>query len=151
MSETAKIYGSGSGTHSAYAIEARTTYSEPVIHRSGMILTKEWQRVRIKVVQCTRSDHGQHGGSMIGDIPVHNFCPEADRLNLVDFDAAYAFAHLFLSQGSAEQFSTSLCMECRIVEVEVKYSYETRHLKDGEPISLHAKRRDYFVRTQEPA
>lgn len=139
---TKKIYGSGTGAHSAYVLEARTIKGAGIKpHPCGMLISELWERVPIRVVTCDRPDHsGVGSASIVGDIPIEHYnCYMAYKLNMLDFDAAYAFAHVFIKQGG---FASGI--ECRIVEVEISYSYETKHIQDGPPITLWGRTRSYF-------
>ena len=127
-------YGNGRGTERLYAIEARTTYPEPQMV-NGMILTREWRRVPIRHVD---------GGALI----------EADPRQIAatpHVPAGYRFPAAKLAEGLAARDQAvllaqrfhmqpdgriGLCIQTRLVEVEVTYSYDTKEIGVTEPYSM---------------
>jgi hypothetical protein len=141
-----KSFGNGSGTHRAYAIEIRTTYHDPQPWE-GMIIDKEWRRVPIRLIRCDRPDHPSSLAQVNG-IPVKNFNHEADNLNLMDFHAAYAAACTIHAQiNNSSIFSSALCIETRLVEVEIKYSWSAEAKRYGKEFNVHELSRSHAWET----
>lgn len=124
MSE--KTYGSASGTTQVYVVEARTTSGKITII-AGNALSPEWRRVnfaqsKIGVPNCT-----------------YHIISERYAPGLFTYEAALALAHWFLTIPAGERATIlpmhPLCVQARIVKVELKYSYETKEVGVGEAIS----------------
>jgi hypothetical protein len=131
MGETKKSYGSGSASTTGYTVEVRSTFPTPEIHPLGFIIDGEWRRAPYRLSKCDRTDHNHYQSGKIGDIPVWNYDHMVDHLELLNFNAAYALA----CQIQAQLWNGG-CVECRLVTVRVKYSYEAAEESTGEPISL---------------
>lgn len=134
----AESYGAGRGSARGYAVEIRTTYTEAQLHQSGFLVEREWKRFPVQIVRCDRNDHNNFQSGKIGEIPVYNYCHELDNLNLMNFEAAYALA-VQLQTGGLH----SICLETRLVEVEVKYSYGATAVAIGQPLSLNKLHGEY--------
>jgi len=131
----AKSYGSGSGEHIAYAVEARSTYTEPQTH-CGMLLDNRWRRVEFM--------EGSPG------VQINNYDPVSDHLRLMNYSAACALAAWFLAGYSwrdmSRHSSHGLCVEVRLVKVKVKYTYSSEEVGVGEPLNSHeAERAEIFT------
>jgi hypothetical protein len=114
-------YGGGSGESHLYAVEARSTFGKPKVVSKDLILDNKWRRV--PTYQATWG------------VPNNTLVPIDDlHLNLLSHRAALAIAHLFLAQLDADYFSAT-CVEVRLVEVKVKYSYSTEEMGVGEIIN----------------
>jgi hypothetical protein len=102
-----KSNGSGSGTDVAYSVEARLAYPTPRMV-CGHLLDARWQRVEFEKSRT---------GIPVKDrlFPVHN------TLGLFGYQAAQALRWWFLAQADVE-FSC-LCIETRLIEHKVQYSY----------------------------
>lgn len=130
-------FGSASGTHSAYVVEVRGVLSEPFQHSSGFTITGEWRKFPAHVARCDIHPKSWHTG-LIGDIPVYNLCcRQADELNLMDFNAAYTLACLLQTQAAMGQG-----IRCRLVEVEVIFSWSAKGVGVSPEISLFDLRRE---------
>lgn len=126
-----RTYGGGHGTDVYFTIEARTTVSPAVIGPvdtfgvRDFILTDKWQRVPIERSAC--------------GVPIRSWnLPDhavALSLDLLNYEAAVALAHLFIAQLVAPAFRSVHDVEVRLVKVELKYSFETKELGVGEIIN----------------
>jgi hypothetical protein len=126
-----RSYGSGHGTDIYFTLEARTTVSPALIGpvdplgTRNFILTDKWQRVPISRAEC--------GVPILSyDLPGNAI---ARTLDLVNYEAAMALAHLFIAQLVAPVFSSIHDVEVRLVKVELRHSFETRELGVGEIIN----------------
>ena len=126
-----RSYGGGHGTDTYFTLEARATVSPALIGTvdvfgvTDFILTDKWQRVPISLAEC--------------GVPVRSWnLPDhaaASTLDLLNYEAAIALAHLFVAQLTAPVFRSVHDVEVRLVKVELKYSFETRELGVGEIIN----------------
>ena len=119
-----RTYGGGSGTERLYFVEARYTFDRPLIIAAEFprefVLDREWRRLP-----------ADHESPLI--VPVRpNVSPRFGH-DLVNYEAALALAYLFLSSLAVGYQSG--CVECRIVEVELSYTYETVERGVGEIIN----------------
>lgn len=107
---------SGNGTDHAYTVEARLAYPEP---RSvvGQILDTRWRQVAF--VEST-----------VGVPARPRYAPWGAFLSdKLSYQAAQALRWWFLA--NAEQEFSCLCIETRLVEHEIKYSYSSTAIKAG--------------------
>jgi hypothetical protein len=139
--EIKREYGSGSGTSFAYAIEIRGILPDPFEHPNGFLVTKDWRRIPIKINHCDLHSGDYHSG-VVGNIPVRNFSSLSggveDHLNLLDFDAAYTLACMLQVQANVLRGQSVVC---RLVEVEIKYSFSAKASKVTDEICLFEQRR----------
>jgi len=152
MDQEVKVeYGSGSGTTSAYAVEVRGILPDPFEHPNGFMVTKDWRRYPVRVMHCDIHQKGFHSG-IVGDIPVRNFTGLSggveDHLNLMDFDAAYTLACLIQTQADTWSGKSVVC---RLVEIEVKYSWSAKAVKVTDEISIFDLRRSLKHTAIEPS
>ena len=141
-------YGNGSGENVLYAIEARASYPEPVAC-NGMILTKEWRRVPVRIVSagCLVDVSGAEMAAT-PHVPSDRWeTPHARLAGLIDRPQAKLLAQRFQMQADGR---VALCVETRLVAVKLKYSYSTEELGVGEPFSLFENTRSLEpVKTRE--
>jgi hypothetical protein len=120
--EQGRTYGGGSGEARLYAVEARCTYYSPCMVSDNLVLDRTWRLVPFQ--------YGSPG------IPTRTWIPlRQDHLPLVNYQAAKAYAEVFLAELHANLIAGASCVECRIIEVGVKYSYSTSELGVGEIIN----------------
>jgi hypothetical protein len=134
MSE--RSYGAGSGTSRHYIVEARST-SDPKVVTERFVLDHEWRQIPT----CGKPEQG---------ISSLNWNALADQLRLMDHTCALAIAHTFLAQLNATIMG-ALCVEVRLVEVQLDYSYSTKEIGVGPIINRTDGEREKFVpREAEP-
>jgi hypothetical protein len=142
MAEENRSIGAGSGKNRAYFVEVRGVLPQAFQHPNGFLVTKDWTRVPIEVKHCDIHNKNYHSG-IVGDIPVRNLSALSggveDHLNLLDFDAAYTLACLVQTQADSWKGRSLIC---RLVEVEVEYSWSTKIIGASKEISLFELRRD---------
>ena len=104
--------GSGSGVDTVYGVEARYAYPEPRII-CGQVFDNRWRQVYFK--------------EAAGGVPINNSqqCPRAALDGLYNYEAAQALRWWFHAQAAADTFGSSICLETRLVEHKIKYTYET--------------------------
>lgn len=97
-----------SGTCLAYSVEARVASYEPRVI-GGNLMDTRWRRVSMDIAKA--------------GVPVRGLTlfPVFPTLGLLPYQAAQALRWWFLAQAEAE-FSC-LCVETRLVEHKVEYSY----------------------------
>jgi hypothetical protein len=130
-----KTYGSGSGSLRLYAIEARTTYTDP--HTvNGMVLTKEWRRLHVH-----RIDGGQlacadpREVASVPLVPSGGYHLPGAQLaeGLIEKEQALLLAARFQMGANGR---VEYCVETRVIEVELNYSFATKEIGVSEPYSL---------------
>lgn len=109
---------SGSGGVTGYSVEARLNYHEPRTI-SGQIFDNRWSTVHF---QQTVPPFGVPSGRR------YNSC-WYDQTGLFSYQAAQALRWWFLANAEVE-FSC-LCLETRLIEHEIKYSYSSTGVKAG--------------------
>ena len=99
--------GSASGTETAYTVEARHAYYQPEVI-AGHLLDLRWSRI-----ECAPA----HGGVPIkeGLFPFHS------TLGLLSYQAAQALRWWFIAAAAKDY--KHLCIETRLVEHKITYSY----------------------------
>ncbi len=97
---------SASGTDTAYTVEARMAYHRPEIV-AGHNLDLRWSRVSFEA-------------SRVG-VPNRPSMFPLERLGLLSYQAAQALRWWFVAEAAKDH--KHLCVETRLVEHEVKYSY----------------------------
>ena len=138
MQKSNSKFGSASGTDFAYAIEVRTTHSSPTTLPCGMIVDREWRMYPIRLLRCDRPDHSFTIAQANG-VPVRNLFLQADNLGLMDFHAAYAvMAALHAQANNAGELLGGLCLETRLIEVKVTFSWAAEVSRVGEPLDMYA-------------
>lgn len=113
-------YGAGSGESTHYVVEVRCTYSEPKIISDDFVLDKEWRTLPLKHCIC--------------GVPTKNWNVVADQQHLLNYRAASAIAHWFLASLEAQLMGAG-CIEARLVQIRLKYSYSTEEEGVGEIIN----------------
>ena len=110
---------SGTGTDKAYYIEGRSVNSRPE-QIGGMLLDERWRRIDLYEVQ---HPHG---------VPVknHGGASQAGDRGLLNYEAAEALRWWFHAEAAAGLGLSAICLETRLVECEVKYSYEVTAVKE---------------------
>src|SRR6185503_14738888 len=117
-------------------VEARSTFGQPQVVSLGItplgsfILDGEWRRI-------PSDGEGEY------KIPARVFHEEAGKNGLMNYEAAAAFAHLFIALMEAE-FSAS-CVEARLVEVHFECYYETWEVGVGEIVNRTDGERPRFT------
>jgi len=104
----------GSGTGKGYKVQARVNYREPKTIL-GTIYDNRW-----KDVPVYPSPLG------VGVPPPSYKNTGAQLARLMDRVEAEAFRWLFLASAEAQDHVITICVETRILEYEVKYSYEAK-------------------------
>lgn len=137
MDKSKGRYGSGSGESRYYVVEARTTYGEPQIV-NGTLLTSEWRCLPVRPVQTVPVGVG--AGAIT--VPASAW-PKVDatHMGLMEKEAAYALAVRFMVDSGDDHHGfmaghSHICVECRLVEVKLAYSYNVQEVGVCEPFSL---------------
>ena len=132
-----QTYGSGGGEHRYYVVEARTTYPEPQVV-NGVLLTRDWRR--LPVTEVARVPVAIGAGAIT--VPASSW-PSVNPtgMGLMEREAAYALAVRFMVDGGDQHGGYSagtaqLCVEARLVEVKLVYSYGVTEVGVCEPFSL---------------
>lgn len=101
--------GNSSGTTRGYRVEARYSYRDAIVI-NGEIYTQEWREVPVYPVPA---------GEGI------TYWPDAvlQHEYLVPYEAAEALRWQFISAARAGKYG-AMCLETRIVEYEVKYTFQ---------------------------
>lgn len=118
---SAGVHGSGHSSEIGYKIEVRSSYSEPSVLKDFIIDTV-WRVLPII-----------HGPNPWGaNIPVREMDLNMLQHGLVSRVVAEAHRWAFLARLEAQHITGSLCIETRLVKVEVKthYSTEERGVSD---------------------
>jgi hypothetical protein len=105
-------HGSGTSRHTMYKIEVRSSYPEPTTI-DGFIIDFVWRT--LPIVEG-RSPWGMN-------IPVSFLDNRGIEHGLVGYTAAQAHRWGFLAALGAKRISGALCIETRLVQVELNYSY----------------------------
>lgn len=129
------FYSSGSGSHRLYVVEARLTGSKPAELVNGILLTREWQRVHThRTSDCALVEAGRIS------VPATSYPAIAAEHELLEREAAYALAVRFQVESGIENSYCAghaiLCIETRLVEVELAYSFSITEKGVCEPFSL---------------
>jgi hypothetical protein len=114
----AGTHGSGSGTNVGYKVEVRTSYCQPK-KIGDFTIDNVWREVPIR-----------DGATMWGNnVPV-SFLHRRMLLeyNLLSYAAAEAHRWALIATIDASDFSGSLCVQTRLVQVEFRYKHETEEL-----------------------
>lgn len=114
--EFPKKAGSGSGTSTAYSVEARTKGSPKMIGKH--IFTKEWIRINF----------GKTGNG----VPNNHRDPLARDHDLLTFEAAQALRWWFASEAGANLYA----IETRLVKHVITYEYEIKAVGDTDLIDM---------------
>ena len=129
MSE-AKSHGSETGSGKFYRVEARATHllgGEPKnVH--GMLLTSEWREIQTVALQS-----GVAIGADAITVPADPWNSIARDHGFLAREAAYTLALRFQldSMGRAH-----LCIETRLVEINLSYGWSAEEMGVTEPLSL---------------
>jgi hypothetical protein len=111
---------SGSGVQTGYSVEARHTYSDPIVI-AGTIYHQNWRRVQ--------PDQAQ-GFGVPAAHPHYRYLHEH---NLMTYPAAQAIRWWLHAIAEAESIGGGLCLETRLIKHKVEYSHaETK-------VSVHAQ------------
>lgn len=104
----------------------------------GMLLTGEWRRIQISEVPTVPIE--VRAGTIT--VPVCRW-PDvsAARMGLLEREAAYALAVRFMVDSGHDHYGFTagrahLCVEARLVEVKLSYSYNVEEVGVCEPFSL---------------
>ena len=116
-----KCYGSGSGMQRHYIVEVRSTFTQPTVISKDFVIDAEWRR--LPVFQS------------IGGVRTRNWSCIADDLRLMNLSAAQAIAYMFLANLHADMIVGAMCIQARIVEIELTYSYSTKESGVGSIIN----------------
>ncbi len=117
--EWPKAGSSASGTDRSYSVQARMAYYEPRTV-SGMMLDTRWKTVCFKP--------GEVG------VPIHRWHSWPDH-GLYNYQAAEALRWWFVAQARVE--NNEICLETRLVEHEVDYSWKESSVKAVGYIKSH--------------
>lgn len=127
---------SGSGTDTAYSVQARMAYITPKVV-AGQLLDLRWTKIHF--------DPARNG------VPVREgLFPQFRTLGLLSYQAAQAMRWWFIAAAAKDH--DHLCLETRLVEHEVKYSYSAVAARACEVIGAGDDRRHMMPeRTPTPA
>lgn len=133
--EEGKCHGSSTGSKCCYFVEARNTSLEPVRMVNGVLLSREWVRLPTVRVPSTASIEARQMA-----VPSVHWPSVAGEHGLMDREAAYAFAVRFqVDSGFENEYSAGhgvLCIETRLVEVSVQWSYAITEIGVCEPVKV---------------
>lgn len=102
----------GSGTETAYTVEARMEYHSPK-QINGQLFDNRWRRVSFTALPAHLAHMGVPGaGGMM-----------AAKLDLYSYTQAQALRWWF--HANADATFDGICLETRLVKHSVKYSYES--------------------------
>jgi hypothetical protein len=116
---------SGSGGLIAYSVEARYAFPSPKVI-AGMTLDARWQKV-----QFTEAAMGVPIGRSYND-------PWLRNTGLLGYQAAQALRWWFLAHAEAEL--SCLCVETRLIEHKIEYSYSETAQKAAAHIGVGESR-----------
>jgi hypothetical protein len=108
---TAGKHSNGSGKEVRYKIEVRTTYSQPS-QIGGVLVDNIWRELRMEESQC--------------GVPVRRSF-SGDAHGTLNYEAAQALRWWFMAVAEAEPLG-SLCIETRLVAVQLSYSYSIEEI-----------------------
>ena len=103
--------GSGSGEETAYCVEARFQFPEPQLI-CGQLFDNRWRRVSFQKDAAGVPSNDSY------------FAPRAALAGLYSYQTAQTLRWWFHAQAAVESFS-AFCLESRLVEHKIKYTYET--------------------------
>lgn len=118
---SATVHGSESSTRTFYKIEVRTTYHTPKILGEGknaFVIDHVWREIPI------------YEGHMpwASNVPVRHYDRDALDRGLVSRLVAEAHRWTFLAALEAGQLGGNLCIETRIVQIELSTTIKTREV-----------------------
>lgn len=100
---------SGSGSGAGYSVEARYNYVEPVTI-DGITLDNRWRRIWFSEGSAGIPAYGRTGRGL-------------RETNLYSYEGAQALRWWFIAIAGSQKMNTSLCLETRIVQHRVRWSY----------------------------
>lgn len=110
-------HGSGSGTQRLYKVEVRTTYPSPA-KIGDFVITGEWRVLPIRHETIPFAANIPSGWT--------ERVAAAHGLGLCSFEAAQAHRFAFLATLEAASTMGSLCIQTRLVQIELTYTYATK-------------------------
>lgn len=112
---SASLHGSGTHTRTLYKVEVRTSYHSPTVLDE------------LVIDHCWRTLHIRRGGSpFAANIPLPAMDAEGADHGLVPYIAAEAHRWAFLAALEAVRPAGSLCVQTRLVAVELTTSFTTK-------------------------
>lgn len=118
--EYPKNVGRGTGNRVGYTVEARYMYSEP-IKIIDALYDQRWKKVYIK----TKDNNGKE----VPLVPMGRFDKEIEEHGLMGYSSAQAMRWLFHAIADASP-GGSYCLETKIVEHELKTTYECNAISE---------------------
>ena len=136
MPDKDKSYGSETGSSCFYVVEARLTNQDHARMVNGVLLTREWVRLPTTQVPSDAAIEVRRIG-----VPAAQWPRLASEHGLLEREAAYAFAVRFqVDSGIDERSYTAghavLCVETRLVEVKLSWTYSMTEIGVCAPFSL---------------
>lgn len=102
--------GNGSGTETAYTVEARFNYHAPIMI-AGQIFDDRWRRVNFQ--------HGKVGVPAASPFDRHTI-----EHGLLGYAAAQALRWWLHATADAQSMGCALCLESRLVEHRISYTHK---------------------------
>ena len=139
------MHGSGSSTEHFYKVEVRTSYYAPTViggDEKSFVIDHCWRELPIYLGS---TPWGQN-------VPIRSHDTHACEHGMVSHTAAEAHRWAFLAWLEANRITGTLCIETRLVKVEIKRSYQTKELGVSAAQVAHDHREsDFAPRTAKPA
>lgn len=108
-------HGSGSGTSTGYKVEVRTTYHAPTVIGT-FVIDGTWREWPV-----------QEGAAPFGaNVPIARLDRRLIEVGLLSYVAAEAHRWALLAALDAHKVMGALCIETRLVEVQLNYQYSTK-------------------------
>ena len=141
-----KSHGSGTGEQRYYRVEARATYlmNEEPREVNGFLVTREWRQLPVAPLPS-----GVLVAAGTITVPGNRWDAKANEMGFLPKEAAYALAVRF--QVGSDGAWAGACLETRLVEVKLRYSYDTEEIGVTEPFSLFEALRYLKTVPREPA
>lgn len=126
--QSAGLHSRGNSTGSFYKVEVRTSYHSPTVIGTG--------RDAFVIDHCWRYLPIVRGATQWGiNIPMRQWDGDAADHGLFSYLVAEAHRWAFLAFLDAHQAAGALCIQTRLVEVQLIRSYDTKELGVG-PVQI---------------
>lgn len=134
-----KSHGNGSSTTLHYKVEVRTSYPQPKVLNTGgrepFVIDFCWRELPIRL-----------GGTPFGtNIPIQTWDRDAAEQGMVSYIAAEAHRWGFLAWLDANEIGGTMCIETRLVKVEMQKTYKLTELGVG-PVQQYPRETGFTER-----